>query len=177
MLTPIAVAATLQLLLAATFLIAPAVAHQYGEQAQRAAEEAVARQGIPTDVLGRHRVKFTESLGEALFPVSIAVCLVALASLNLSGSDVGRILSWVGHAILLVGGGVITFGQVFPARFIESAFRKSEDETARGVDVTALVDTAQRAFPHWLPALVRLRFALTTAGSLLVIVLLWASST
>lgn len=172
MLTPIAVAATLQLLLAATFLIAPAVAHRYGGQAQRAAEDSVAGQGIPTDVLVRHRVKFTESLVEALFPVSIAVCLVVLALLNLAGNDIGRILSWVVHAILLVGGGMITFGQVFPARLIESAFRKSDDETARGVDVTALVDAAQQAFPRWLPALVRLRFALTTAGSLLVIVLL-----
>jgi hypothetical protein len=64
-----------------------------------------------------------------LFPVAIALCLATLASLNLAGNQVGRILSWIVQSILLVGGGIVMAGQVFTVPYVASAFRKSGDAT------------------------------------------------
>jgi hypothetical protein len=165
-------ASLLQFLLAATFLIMAFVAYRYGTDAQRAAEAEVAKQGFPTGFLAQHRVRFEESGVEAVLPVAIAVCLATLASLNLAGSEVGRILTWIAQPILIVGGGIITTGQVFPVRYLESAFKKSGEAALQRIDVKAFVDAARGAFPAWLRYLVAARFVLTTVGSLFVIVLL-----
>jgi hypothetical protein len=57
-------------------------------------------------------------------------------------------------------------------RFLESAFKKSGDATLAGINVKAFVDAATDAFPAWFLYAVRVRFALVTLGSLLVIILL-----
>jgi hypothetical protein len=160
-------AALLQGLLAALFLIIPVVVARHGGKAQRAAEAEVVRQGVPAGVLARHRVRFDERPVEFLLPVAIGLGLATLAWLNLAGNGTGRVLSWVLQPILLVAGGLITGGQVFPTRSLESAFRKSTDPTLRGIDVAAFVDAARRAFPAWLRQLIVARFVLVTAGSLL----------
>jgi hypothetical protein len=162
----------LQFLLAATFLIIAVVAYFYGANAQRAAETEVVNQGFPAGILARHGVRFEESGVEILLPVAIALCLAALASLNLAGSEVGRILSWIFQSILVVAGGLIMSRQVFPVRFLESAFKKSGDATLQGIDVRAFVDAARGAFPAWLRYLLAARLVLATVGSLLVIILL-----
>ena len=166
------VASMLQFLLAATFLIIPIVAYLYGDNAQRAAEAEVVEQGFPVRVLAQHRIRFAESGVETLFPFAIAGCLATLASLNLAGSEVGRIVSWIFQPIVLVGGGFITAGQVFSVQYIESAFKKSGDTTLQSINVRAFVDAASGAFPAWLRYLVATRFVLATVGSLLVIILL-----
>jgi hypothetical protein len=61
---------------------------------------------------------------------------------------------------------------VFAARFLESAFKNSGDATLAAIDVQAFVDAATGAYPAWFPYVVNARFALTTLGSLLVIILL-----
>ncbi|MEN3610668.1 hypothetical protein AAH979_14070 [Plantactinospora sp. ZYX-F-223] len=169
---PVVIAASvLQYLIAATFVVITVIAYRYGTDAQRAAQAEVARQGFPVEVLARHRVKFSEGAVDALFPFGIAVCLTVLGTLNLAGSDVGRILTWILQPILLVGGGLTTAAQVFPVRYVAPAFAKSGD-AARGIDVQAFIGAAQRAFPRLLRPLVITRFALVTAGSVLVIILL-----
>jgi hypothetical protein len=173
---PLVVASMLQFLLAATFLIVPVVAYRHGASAQRAAEAEVTRQGAPAGILARHKVRFEESAAETVLPFAIALCLATLASLNLAGSEAGRILSWIVQPILLVAGGVVTAGQVFPVRYIESAFRKSGDATLQRIDVRAFVDAARSAFPAWLRYVIAARFVLVTVGSLLVIVLLAVAS-
>jgi hypothetical protein len=62
--------------------------------------------------------------------------------------------------------------QVFDVRYLTSAFRKSGDQALRSINVKAFVDAAVRAFPAGFRSLVAARFVLTTAGSVLVIVLL-----
>ena len=57
---PVVGASLLQLLLAVTFLIMPAIAYRYGASAQAAAEAEVARQGFPASILAKNKVKFTE---------------------------------------------------------------------------------------------------------------------
>lgn len=159
-----------QYLLAATFVVIPAIACRYGRSAQRAAEAEIVTQGFPAGVLAKHRVRFEESAREAVFPLAIAAVLVALASLNLAGADIGRVLTWVFAPILLIGGGLVTAGQLFPARFTRAAFARSPE--LRDVDVRALMDVAAAAFPAVLRPLQIARFVLVTVGSLLVMVAL-----
>jgi hypothetical protein len=169
---PVVGASLLQLLLAVTFLIMPAIAYRYGARAQAAAEAEVARQGFPAGILAKNKVKFTERGIEAALPAAIALLLVALASLNLAGIEAGRIMSWIFQPVILVVGGLVTAAQVFDVRYLTSAFRKSGDQTLRSINVKAFVDAAVRAFPAGFRSLVATRFVLTTAGSVLVIVLL-----
>jgi hypothetical protein len=159
-----------QLLLAATFLIVPVVACRHGTAAQRAAEAQVASQGFAADILSRHRIRFAESRAEMLVPLAIAVGLMALAALNVT--DIGRIPSLVVHPVLFLGGGVITAGQVFVVRFTESALRKSGGAAVRGLDVQAVIEAANSAFPWWLRYVIVTRFVLVTAGSALVVLVL-----
>src|SRR5262245_38343358 len=103
------------------------VAHRYGDAAQRAAEAQLRSQGFAAELLARHKIRFAESRAEMLFPFAIALLMAALATVNLSGPEVGRTLSLVAQPVLLLGGGIITAGQVFAIRFTESALRKSGD--------------------------------------------------
>jgi hypothetical protein len=168
----VTLAAVLQLLLAATFLIMPTLAYMYGARAQAAAEAEVVRQGFPADVLARNNVQFGEGAVGLLLAVAIAVGLVALAVLNLAGNPAGRIGSWILQPLLLIAGGLILSRQVFTARFLASAFRNSGDATLAGINVRAFVDAAADAYPAWFPYVVSARFVLATLGSLLVIILL-----
>ncbi|NJP96241.1 hypothetical protein HCN51_43565 [Nonomuraea sp. FMUSA5-5] len=165
-------ASLLQLLLAGTFLVIPVIGRRRGPDAQRAAEAEVARQGIPGDVLARHRIDFGASRASVVLAMSIGVCLMALALLNLSGSGTGRLLSWIFQAIVFVLGCVIMPGEVFTTRYLKAAARKSDDPSLRGLDVGAFVDAAAKAYPSWFRGVIAARLALTTAGSLLVIGLL-----
>lgn len=168
----VTLAAGLQGLLAVTFLVMPILVYRHGGHAQAAAEAEVARQGFPADVLARNKVHFDEGAVGLVLPVAIALCLGALAVLNLDGNEVGRILSWIFQPILLLAGGLVTFRQAFAGRFLESAFRTSGDTTLAAIDVKAFVDAATNVFPGWFLAAVRARFALVTVGSLLIIILL-----
>jgi hypothetical protein len=81
------VAAVIQLLTAATFLIMPFLAYRYGDEAQRAAEEDAAAQGFRPELLEEHGVRFRERGAELLLPLGIALVLVVLAVLNLAGTS------------------------------------------------------------------------------------------
>jgi hypothetical protein len=168
----VTLAALLQLLLAATFLIMPTVAFLYGARAQAAAEAEVARQGVPADVLARNHVNFGEGAVGVLLAVAIALGLVVLAVLNLAGNPAGRIGSWILQPLLVIAGSLILSRQVFTARFLTSAFKNSGDATLAGINVKAFVDAAADAYPAWFPYVVSVRFILATLGSLLIIILL-----
>jgi len=68
--------------------------------------------------------------------------------------------------------GFITTGQVFPVRFTESAFKKSGDTAGQKIDVKAFINAANSVFPAWLRYVMLIRFALVTAGSMLMVILL-----
>ena len=166
------VASLLQFLLAATFVIIPVVGTRYGAGAQRAAETAVVRQGFPATLLTERRINFGASRASVVLAIAIGLCFATLASLNLAGNGAGQTLSWIFQPIILVLGCVIMPGEVFVARFIESAFTKSDDPALRNINVKAFVDAAVTAFPGWFQYVIAARFALATLGSLVVIVLL-----
>jgi len=165
-------ASILQLSLAATFLIVPAVGYRRGAKAQRAAEVDVAAQGFPAGILAENNVRFEERPIDVVLPLAIAACLGVLAALNLAGVSFARTGSFVFQPVLLVGGGLVTARQVFAVRYVESAFRKSGDSTLQRVDVRSFVTAALDEFPGWFQLLITTRFILVTVGSLVVIILL-----
>ncbi|MDW5327170.1 hypothetical protein [Plantactinospora sp. KLBMP9567] len=60
---------------------------------------------------------------------------------------------------------------MFPVRYVALVFDKAGDAT-RGIDVKVFIEAAQQVFPRLLRPLVITWFALVTAGSALVIILL-----
>ncbi|WP_225997965.1 hypothetical protein [Myceligenerans pegani] len=60
-------------------------------------------------------------------------------------------------------------GEVFPTRYVETAFRK---KGIRDIDVRSFVDAAEAAYPSWIRSVIITRFVLATLGSILVITLL-----
>lgn len=163
------VVALLQVLLAATFVVLPIVGVRYGPAAQEAAEADVARQGFAVGVLAERGVNFGASRGSVVVAVAIGACLAALAVLNLAGSDLGRLLTWILQPILFVAGVFIMPGEVFTARYVGAAFRKAG---VRDLDVAAFVDAAGSAYPSWTRPVIITRLVLTTVGSIVVVVLL-----
>ncbi|MEV4219139.1 hypothetical protein [Nonomuraea sp. NPDC049725] len=170
----VALAATLQLLLAATFVVIPVAVWRTGGRAQRAAEAEVARQGHAPDVLARHGIRFEERAPELALALGIAVVVTALAGLNLAGT--GRVLSWVLEPVIFLAVGFVTASQVFAVRYTEAAFARSADPAVREIDARAVIAAASGGFPSWLRPLVLVRFGLATLGSVLVIILLSTSS-
>ncbi|MFL6122219.1 hypothetical protein [Actinophytocola sp.] len=163
------VVALVQFLLAVTFVVMPVVGMRHGAAAQQAAEADVARQGFPVAVLAERRIDFGASRGSVVVAVAIGVCLAVLAVLNLAGSDLGRVLTWVLQPILFVAGLVIMPGEVFTARYVGAAFQKAG---LRDIDVRAFVDAASAAYPSWTRPVILTRFLLTMVGSILVVILL-----
>ncbi|MBE1876587.1 hypothetical protein [Myceligenerans pegani] len=157
---------------AVTFLVIGLAAYRHGTMAQRAAEAEVTRQGLPPEVLMRHGVRVEESRTELMLPLGIAALLAVLATVNLTAPDVGRTSTWIVQPTLLLAGGFITASQVFTARFVAAAFRRSEDPKARAIDAKAVIGAASRAFPWWMRPLIVIRFALVTIGSAAVLLLL-----
>lgn len=167
--------AALQLATAVTFAVIGLAAYRHGAAAQRAAEQEVERQGLPANILARHRVRIEENLAELMFPLGIAVALALIAALNLTALGIGRTMTWIVQPILLVAGGYVTGAQVFTVRFVEAAFRKSQDPDARRIDVRKVLDAASAAFPRWLRPLIVVRFVLVTLGSALILFLMLAA--
>lgn len=62
--------------------------------------------------------------------------------------------------------------QVFTAQVLESSFKNSGDPVLTRIDVHAMVDAAVHVRPGWLLPVNIGKLALTTLGSLLVVILL-----
>ncbi|WHT20240.1 hypothetical protein N8J89_03970 [Crossiella sp. CA-258035] len=162
----------MQALLAVTFWLIPFAGARHGAAAQRAAEGEVVRQGFPAAVLTGRGVDFGASAASLVLAASIGLAFAVLGALNLAGADLGRILTWIAQPIILVLGLIVMPGEIWTTRFVGAAFRKSGDPAVRDLDVGSMVEAARRAYPAWLPLAVITRFALATAGSVLVMVLL-----
>lgn len=167
--TVVLVAALLQLLLAATFLISVGSALLFGAAAQRAAEAELARQGFPASLLTAENLRFDEGPAGVLPAMIIAAVLIMLAILNLRGHRAGRLISWIFQPLLVVAGLILVSGQVFLEAGLEQALARSG---VTGVDVPALVAAARAAFPWWYPAEAWLKLIFVTVGQLVTVVLL-----
>ncbi len=161
-----------QLLTVLPFLLSIIVVWTFGADAQVAAEAELTRQGLPASLLAEHAVSFGSNTAETPLPAAIIAVLVVLALLNLTGRRAGQVLSWVFHPLLAVAGALIVPAQLFTASFLAASFRDSGDPVLGQVDVPKLVEAARAAMPSWLSVVDGAKLVLTTAGSLLVIVLL-----
>jgi hypothetical protein len=169
---PVLFAAVLQLLLAATFVALPVAVARSGAAAQDAAEAEVARQRGPADTLAALGIRLTERPAEFLLAIAVAAILTTLGSLNLAGTDAGRLLSWIIEPLVLIAVGLVTAGQVFATRYTQAAFARSPDPAIRALDATAVMRAAMGAMPSWVRPVVVFRFALVIAGSPAILVLL-----
>jgi hypothetical protein len=168
------VTAAQQLIVGLLFFAIGTSAYRFGDEAQRAAEKNIAAQGIVIDnqTLRRSGLQLAESRTTLLFPLGIGTILVVAAWLVWSQSPAALAIAWTVEILLLVVVGVVTAAQVFPARFLAHAWARAEDERLRRIDVHAVMQQAEDAFPPWVRPLIVARFVLATVGSLVVIVLL-----
>lgn len=167
---------TLQLLIAVAFLSIPLVGYLYGTEVQAAAEAEVARQGLPATILAEHGIRLDESGAATVLPIAAALAIAAMGLINLTGHRVGRILSWVGQPLVLVGNVLIMVSQRSAAQALETVFEESGDATLQRIDAQALLDSLQAAYPAWVDYLVHVRNVVVILGSVLVIVLLTVPS-
>ena len=165
-------AGLLQLLLAGLFAVMLIAFRSVGPRAQRALDEAAVRQGIAPEVLVEHGVRLDEGRGAYIAGYAIAAVLASLAALNLAGSGIGRVLSWILEPAVLLGVGYVTTMQVFAIPATVAAFAKIDDPRMRGLDVRAVLHAAAEALPAWYRPAIVLRWLLATVGSVAVIVLL-----
>lgn len=170
-------AAILQILIGLAFLTIPLVRHRYGPAAQAAAEAELERQGVPATVLTENKIRFDAGGHETAVPASVAAVMGALAVLNLTGSHLGLVLSWVFQSLVLVGGLLILHSQLTAATSVEKAFARKGDPVLQRIDVPALLDAAGKGFPDWVfSVLQNVRHAIGLGGSVLVLVLTIAAA-
>lgn len=165
----VTIAVVLELLLAAAFAVSVGAAILCGPAAQRAAEEELLRQGVPPAVLTGEGLRFDEGVAGTIPAIVIVLVLIILAVLNLRGSRIGRLATWIFQPLLIIAGAILVTGQVFLEPGVEQAFARSG---ITGVDTPALVAAARTAFPWWYPIEAWLKLILVTAGQLATIILL-----
>lgn len=168
-----ALAAALQILIGLAFVSISLVRRRYGAAARAAAEAEVGRQGIPPNVLAEHKIDFDERGIETLVPVTVAVVMVALAALNLSGNSWGETLSWIVQPLVILLNAVILYSQVNAPKSVTAYFAKTGDETLRRIDVKAMLAASENGFPSWVfPHMQNVRHTIAFAGSTAVLLLL-----
>jgi hypothetical protein len=168
----VVLAGALQLLLAAMFVAMLLAYRTAGPRAQRAVDAAAARQGVAPEVLAEHGIRLAEGRSAFFAGYAIAAVLAVLGVLTLSGSEVGRLLSWVAEPPVLLGVGYVTTMQVFAMPMTVSAFAKLDDPRVQGLDIRVVLQAAVEALPSWYRPATVLRWLLATGGSVAVIVLL-----
>ncbi|WP_280235918.1 hypothetical protein [Nocardia cyriacigeorgica] len=166
---PVAVAGLLQLLLAGMFVVMLVAYRTAGPRAQRAVDAEAVRQGVDPEVLGEHWVRLEEGRWGFAVGYAIAAVLTVLAALNLSGSEIGRVSTWVVQPLVFLGVGYVTTIQVFAIPMTASAFARLDDPRVRGLDIRVALRAAADALPSWYRPATVLRWLLATAGSLIVI--------
>ncbi|GAA4621370.1 hypothetical protein GCM10023196_009250 [Actinoallomurus vinaceus] len=163
-------AAVLQLLVALAFLSIPLVRHRFGPAAKAAAEAELARQNVPITVLEENGLKFDASGHETAVPATVAAIMMVLAALNLAGNHWGQTLTWIFQSLVLVGNCLILYSQLTAAKSVRAAFRRKGDPTLLRIDVPALLDAAEGAFPRWvMPILQNIRHTVVFVGSVLAL--------
>lgn len=172
----VTVAAVLQFLVAALFLVAPVVGLVFGADVQAAAEAEVERQGLPATVLADNGIMLGEDAAATFFPIAVALSVAVLGWLNLAGKRAGRVLSLIFQPLVIVLDVAIYVSQLYVVEAVESVFEQSGDAALQSIDAQALIDAAYSAYPAWVSSLADVRIFLTPLASLIVIVLLLVPS-
>ncbi|THV26175.1 hypothetical protein [Glycomyces paridis] len=162
-------AVALQILLALFLVLQSVAGLMYGADAQAAAEAELADQGYAMSDLPEGTT-FEGGGAAAWAPIVFAALLVVLALLNGAGKRPARILTWVVQPLVLVCGGFLFVSQALAATFMEAGIEAGGGP--EDLDAQALVDALGGVYPVWADIASYGAFALATAGSIAVIVLL-----
>ncbi|SEG60415.1 hypothetical protein SAMN05444920_103414 [Nonomuraea solani] len=166
-------AAVLQVLVALAFISIPLVRHRYGASAKAHAEAELRRQGVPTTVMEENNIKFDASGHESIVPGTVALIMIVLAVLNLTGNAWGQTLSWIFMPLVLAGNVLILWSQLTAAKSVTRAFERKGDPVLRSIDVPAFLTAAEKGFPTWvLPVLQNIRHAVVMGSAVLVLIIL-----
>ncbi|MFF4864718.1 hypothetical protein ACFY3J_23920 [Streptomyces sp. NPDC001231] len=165
-----ALAAVMQLLVAAAFVSIPLVRHRYGPAAKAAAVAELRRQGVRPEVLEENKLRFDAGGHETAAPATVAVVMTALAAMNFAGAEPAQLLTWIFSSLVLLMNVVIVYSNLTAVKSVEAAFsRKGDPELAR-IEVGPFLKAAEDAFPSWVRAQTYVRNTIVFAGSALAIV-------
>ncbi|WP_328407821.1 hypothetical protein [Nocardia sp. NBC_00403] len=166
-------AAVLQLLIALAFVSIPLVRHRYGAAAKTAAEAELRRQGIPASVLKENNLSFDAGGHETIVPATVALIMMVLAALQLTGNHWGQTLSWIFQPLVLIGNVLIIYSNLTAAKSVQAAFARKGDPMLTRIDAAALLKAAESGFPRWvMPILQNVRHAVVMGGSILILIAL-----
>ncbi|MFC9898011.1 hypothetical protein ACFVMC_30345 [Nocardia sp. NPDC127579] len=166
---PVAIAGLLQSVLAGLFVVMLVAYRTAGPRAQRAAIAETTRQGVPPEVLDEHGVRLDEGRAGFVVGYAIAAVFTTLAVLNLAGSEIGRISTWIVQPLALIGVGYVTTIQVFAIPMTAAAFAGLDDPRAQRLDIRAVLRAAADTLPSWYRPATVARWLLATVGSVVVI--------
>jgi hypothetical protein len=168
----VATAMWIQILLALAIVASAVSSALYGADAQSAAEEELAAQGVDLSEVPEGTFAFEQGTGTLVFNIVVALGLIVLAVLNGAGKRPARIITWVVQPLVLICGAVMFTGQLFGEQLMQYAVDNSGSSGLEDVDVAAVVQAAYEAYPAWTQVVSYIVLALTTVGSLAVIILL-----
>lgn len=160
-----ALAAVMQLLVAAAFVSIPLVRHRFGPAAKAAAVTELRRQGVRPEVLEENRLRFDAGGHETAAPVAVAAVMIGTAALNLAGADLAQLLTWIFSSAVLLMNAVIVYSNLTAVRSVEAAFRRKGDPELARVEVAPFLRAAEDAFPGWVRAQTYVRNTVVFAGS------------
>ncbi|MFF2852259.1 hypothetical protein ACFVT5_38985 [Streptomyces sp. NPDC058001] len=165
-----ALAAVMQLLVAAAFVSIPLVRHRFGPAAKAAAVAELRRQRVRPEVLEENKLRFDAGGHEAAAPVTVAAVMSVVAVMNFVGADLARPLTWIFSSLVLLMNAAIVYSNLTAVKSVEAAFRRKGDPELARVEVAPFLKAAEEAFPGWVGVQTYLRNTIVFGGSALALV-------
>jgi hypothetical protein len=163
-------AAIMQLLIAVAFVSIPVVRHRYGPAAKVAAVAELRRQNVRPEVLEENKIRFDAGGHETAAPATVAAAMIAIAGMNLAGSGLATLLTWIFCSLVVLMNVAIVYSNLAAQKSVEAAFRRKGDPALASVEVAPFLKAAEDAFPGWVRAQTYLRNTVVFAGSAVAIV-------
>jgi hypothetical protein len=158
-------AAVMQLLVAAAFVSIPLVRHRYGPAAKAAAVAELRRQNVRPEVLEENKLRFDAGGHETAVPATVAAIMIVTAALNLVGTGIAPLLTWIFSSLVLLLNAGIVYSNLTAVKSVQAAFRRKGDPELARVQVTPFLKAAENAFPGWVRAQTYIRNTVVFAGS------------
>lgn len=165
-----AIAAIMQLLVAAAFVSIPVVRHRFGSAAKAAAVAELRRQDVRPEVLEENKLRFDASGHETAAPASVAAVMIAVAAMNFAGADLAQLLTWIFSSLVLLMNAAIVYSNLTAVKSVEAAFRRKGDPELARVEVAPFLQAAEGAFPRWVRTQTYLRNTVVFGGSAVALV-------
>lgn len=165
-----AVAAAMQLLVAAAFVSIPLVRHRFGPAAKAAAVAELRRQNVRPQVLEENKIRFDAGGHETAAPVAVAVVMIAVAAVNLAGAEPARPLTWIFSSLVILANVAIVHSNRTATASVTAAFRRKGDPELARIEVAPLLQAAEHAFPRWVRVQTLLRNTVVFAGSAVALI-------